>query len=77
MGNYKNVPLLMAARKDNCTCLFLQKYDLWIDKAYKDNCITKAAASKLMICKVCFKQNIGHSGKTTNVCGVHGHRKTM
>ena len=60
--------MLMAARKDTCTGLFLEKYDIWIDQHYKENGKPYEARSKFMICKVCFKQNIHLSGKEINVC---------
>ena len=69
--------VLIAARKDNTTFLELLDYDVNDDHRYREQRKNKMARSRMLTCKVGFKQNIGHLGKEIVVCGVHGHCKTM
>ena len=69
--------ILIAARKDVTTHLDCLEYDVYPDHPYTRKGRGKAATSRIMVCKVWFKQNIGHIGKEIVVAGVHGHRRTM
>ena len=69
--------LLVAARKDNTTALALLKYEAHSDHDYTEKGKVKTARSRMIVCKVSFKQNIGHLGKEIVVCGAHGHYRTM
>ena len=75
-GN-EEAALLVAARKDNVLGLTCLKYEAHGDHEYKEKGTTKMARSRMMVCQVTFKQNIGHVGKDFNVCAVHGHYRTM
>jgi hypothetical protein len=69
--------LLVAARKDNTTALALLKYEAHSDHDYTEKGKVKTARSRMIVCKVSFKQNIGHLGTDIVVCGAHGHYRTM
>ena len=47
------------------------------DLKYKQNGTPKMAKTRIQVCRVSFKQNIGHLGKDVVVAGVHGHFYTM
>ena len=76
-GAEEQAAVLIAARKDNTTFLDLLDYDVNDDHSYREKKVNKMARSRILTCKVGFKQNIGHLGKEIIVCGVHGHHKTM
>ena len=77
-GDEPEAAMLIAAREDNCTYLELLKYDKHLDQTYKDNRKeTRPAWSRMLVCKVGFKQNVGHFGKSLTAMGVHGNARTM
>jgi hypothetical protein len=76
-GQEPQAAVLIAARKDNTSFLQLLDYDVNEDHAYREQKKDKMARSRILTCRVGFKQNIGHLGKEIVVCGVHGHCKTM
>ena len=76
-GDEPKTAVLMAARMDNCTYLELLEYDPFIDNPYPGKSKKKEAVSRMLTCKVGFKQNVGHLGKSLVAIGVHGHAKTM
>ena len=76
-GNEQKAALLIAARKDVATNLNSLEYEVNDDHAYNEKRITKQARSRILVCQVLFKQNIGHIGKEVVVAGVHGHYRTM
>ena len=63
---------LIACRTDNTSSLECLKYEVYGDHYYKEKGKNNMARSRLLICEVVFKQNIGHLGKEIVVCGVHG-----
>ena len=69
--------VLVAARKDNTLFLECLDYEVHDDHTYKEKGKLKQARSREMVCKIGFKQNIGHLGTEIVVCGVHGHNRTM
>ena len=69
--------VLIAARKDVADSLECLHHEVFADHPYKEKGKDKMARTRLMVCKVGFKQNIGHLGKDMTVGGVHGHYKTM
>ena len=69
--------VLIAARKDNCTYVELLDYDINCDHDYRECQKDKQAYTRMLSCKVGFKQNVGHLGKSVNCMGVHGHSRTM
>ena len=69
--------LLIAARKDNTTSLESLMYDVYNDRDYKTKGRPSQATSRIIVCRVGFKQNVGHLGKEIVFCGVHGHYRTM
>ena len=76
-GNEPDAAILVAARCDNCTDLKLLDYDVHLDHTYTQQRKKKMAKSRMLTCKVGFKQNVGHIGKSVTICGVHGNFKTM
>lgn len=76
-GNEEKTAVLIAARKDNCLSLECLEYDVHHDHPYTEKGKQKQATSRMLACRVGFKQNIGHIGKTIGVIGVHGHFRTM
>ena len=69
--------VLIAARKDNCTYVELLDYDINFDHWYREKQKDNQAYTRMLSCKVGFKQNVGHLGKSVNCMGVHGHSRTM
>ena len=69
--------ILIAARKDNTTCIQLLEYNVIDDHEYMQRGRPKKARSRIMVCRIYFKQNVGHIGKEVVVAGVHGHYMTM
>ena len=69
--------ILIAARTDNTTSVELLEYNVIDDHPYTERGKKKTARSRIMICNIEFKQNVGHIGKEVVVAGVHGHRMTM
>ena len=69
--------VLIAGRKDNTTSVELLDFLLHDDHQYKQRRTTRMARSRLLTCKVCFKQNVGHLGKEIVVSAAHGHYLTM
>ena len=76
-GNEEDAAVLIAARKDNCTYVECLDYDLNFDHWYKEKKKNKKAYTRMLSCKVGFKQNVGHLGKSVNCMGVHAHCRTM
>ena len=76
-GNEREAALLIAARKDVATHLDCLEYEVHDDHNYTEKGKPKKARSRIMVCKVWFKQNIGHIGKEVVVAGAHGHYRTM
>ena len=77
MRGNERASLLVAARKDTCTYLSLDYFEVTDDHSYNEKRKKKMAHSRIIICTVGFKQNIGHCGKDLVVCGFHGNYKTM
>lgn len=75
-GNEELV-VLIARRTDNISTLECLKYEVHDGHHYKKKGKNNMARSRLLICEVVFKQNIGHLGEEIVVCGVHGHNRTM
>ncbi len=69
--------VLIAARKDNTTSLECLHHEVHDDHAYTEKGKPKMARSRMLVCRVGFKQNIGHLGKDIVVCGAHAHYRTM
>ena len=69
--------ILIAARADNCNSLECLHFESYEDRRYKHQGKERIARSRLMVCKVDFKQNIGHLGNEIVIAGVHGSRRTM
>ena len=70
--------MLTAAREDNCTSVEqLGKYEVYNDHNYREGGRTKEANSRMLTCRIGFKQNIGHLGKEIVATGVHGNCRTM
>ena len=67
----------IAARKDIADYLTCMHHEVFADHPYRKDGKDKMARTRLMVCKVGFKQNIGHLGKDIIVGGVHGHYITM
>ncbi len=75
-GNEKST-LLIAARKDVATNLTMLDHEVTNDHPYTEKKVEKIARSRVLVCQVLFKQNIGHIGNEIVVAGVHGHNRTM
>jgi hypothetical protein len=69
--------ILVAARQDNTTSLECLHHEVHDDHAYREKGKQKMARSRMIVCSVSFKQNIGHLGKDIVVCGAHGNYRTM
>ena len=69
--------ILIAARKDIAHYVTCMHHEVYEDHPYRKDGRVNMARTRLMVCKVSFKQNIGHLGKDIIVCGVHGHNITM
>ena len=72
----ENSVVLVAVRKDvanSLECLFHEVHD---DHPYKEKGKPKMARTRTLVCRVGFKQNIGHLGQDIVVAGVHGHYRT-
>ena len=69
--------ILIAARKDIAHYVTCMHHEVNEDHPYTKEGKKNMARTGLMVCKVQFKQNIGHLGKDIIVCGVHGHNLTM
>jgi hypothetical protein len=76
-GAEPEAAVLIAARMDNTTFLECLEYEVHNDHNYTEKGKPKQARSRMLVCKVGFKQNVGHLGKELVVCGVHGHYRTM
>ena len=76
-GNEQGSAVLVAARTDTCDYLHVLEHEVHEDHPYRENGKNKIARSRMLFCKVGFKQNIGHCGKEIVVCGVNGHNRTM
>ena len=76
-GSEREQAVLIAARMDNTTFLHCLEYEAYPDHPYKLKGRQKEATSRMLTCKVGFKQNVGHIGKELVVTGVHGHCRTM
>ena len=69
--------LLIACRKDNTVgleCLLYERHD---DHPYSEKGKRKMARSRILVCRVDFKQNVGHLGSHIVIMGVHANNKTM
>jgi len=73
----EKLSILFAARQDNCNSLECLHFESYEDRRYKHQGKERIARSRLMVCKVDFKQNIGHLGNEIVIAGVHGSRRTM
>ena len=69
--------VLIAARKDIAYSLECLHHEISEDHPYTEKGKNKMARTRMMVCKIGFKQNIGHPGKDIAVGGVHGHYRTM
>jgi len=67
--------ILIAARKDTAASIECLHFESHADIAI--SFAPSLARSRLMVCKVTFKQSIGHLGKAIVIAGVHGSRRTM
>ena len=76
-GSEDQAAVLIAARKDNTTSLESLEYEVYSDHTYTEKGKPKQARSRMLVCTVGFKQNVGHLGKEMVFCGVHGHYRTM
>ena len=76
-GNEEENALLIAARTDTSDMLELLEYEVHRDHRYREKGKEKIAKTRMLTCKVGFKQNVGHLGKVIVVCAVHGHHHTM
>jgi len=77
-GDEEEGAVLIAARMDNTTRMeMLGDYEIYNDKDYTDSGKQKQALSRSMVCRIYFKQNVGHIGRSVVVCGVHGNYNTM
>ena len=76
-GNEDETAILFAARKNVTNGIELLEYDVNMDHPYKQDGKTKHARSRLAVCELNFKQNVGHLGTTFTVMGTHGHCRTM
>ena len=74
-GNESAAAILIAARKDNCSYLNCIEYVVDFDHPYRSNRKSKTAHTRMLTCKVGFKQNVDHLGKSVTVMGVHGNFK--
>ena len=77
MGSEEKENLLVAAWRDTCIGIEQLTYELTNDGPYEDHSTKKMATSRIAVCKVSFKQNVGHLGCDINACAVHCHYKTM
>ena len=75
-GNEEKNAVMIASRTDVTSSLVCLHYENH-GHPYREKSKDKSARSRIMVCEVGFKQNIGHLGKKVVVCGVHGHYKTM
>ena len=69
--------VLIAARKDIAYSLECLHHEISEDHPYTEKGKNKMARTRMMVCKIGFKQNIGHLGKDITVGGVRGHNRTM
>ena len=67
--------ILIAARKDTAASIECLHFESHADIAIRF--APSLARSRLMVCKVTFKQSIGHLGTAIVIAGVHGSRRTM
>ena len=75
-GNEESA-VLIAVRKDVANSLECLFHEVHADHVFKVRGKLKMAKTRIQVCKVSFKQNIGHLGKDVVVAGVHGHCRTM
>ena len=75
-GDAESCPLI-AARRDTCTGIECLMNDVNADSPYTEKGKDKIAWTKTLVCKIGFKQNVGHIGKQLVVCGCHAHNRTM
>ncbi len=75
-GNEKSA-VLIAARKSVTKSLEMLEYEVNPDHPYTKSGKQHTARSKMLTCKMTFKQSVGHIGHELVVCGVHGHCYTM
>ena len=77
-GNEPKNAILIAARKDTCAGMqMLGNYEVFKDHEYQEKGKLNHARSRIMVCAVQFKQNIGHLGKEIVFLGTHGNFRTM
>ena len=69
--------LLIACRKDNTERLTQLSWNIHTDFTYQEKGKQKAAVSRILVCDVGFKQNVGYLGRSVVICAVHGHFRTM
>ena len=64
-GEEKEAAVLIGARKDNCSYLNLLDYHVNLDGRYTQNKKEKRSKTRMLTCKVGFKQNVGHLGRSS------------
>ena len=69
--------LLIGVRTDVAKGIQMKHFEVNDDHRYRRGNSDKMARTRLMVCEMEFKQNIGHIGNYVRVCGVHGHNMTM
>ena len=69
--------LLIAARKDNTHAVELLHHEVHDDHEYTQKKKKCVARTRMLVCNVAFKQNVGHLGKDIVICAVHGNCRTM
>ena len=65
--NEKKTVVLIAARKDVATHLDCMEFEAYEDHPYTQQSKSRIARSRIMVCRVRFKQNIDHLGKDSVV----------
>ena len=76
-GEEDEAALLIAVRKDVATGIQLLFHTVNPDFHYRTKGKDKIAKTRMMVCAVFYKQNLGHIGTKLVAMGVHGHCLTM
>ena len=69
--------MLIAARKNYCNEIVQLEYIATADGHYKTNTGKHTATSRIMVARLCLKQNVGYIGLDPAVAVAHGHYRTM
>ena len=69
--------LLIACRKDVTTAMQMLYHEVHPDHPYTKDGRPHQAWSRMAVCKISFKQNVGHLGTDIRILGVHGNYNTM